>query len=173
MEIPGTRIAHFGLEIWNLAYRVLRPLEQNSDIVPKKIFQMAAWKSKMAANCFTKKFITQDWRTFLYMLNNKNSTLAYFTIAYQLSNNFVHRQQSYGTLKLGMIIALVHISKFKTEYFQNHSHFLIYYIRSSLKNFIGNTHAKYQWPWSTSESVIALFLVSGNFVVFAGNSKFL
>ena len=78
------------------------------------------------------------------MLNNKNSTLAYFTIAYQLSNNFVHRQQSYGTLKLGIIIGLVHIPKFKTEYFQNHSYFNISEIISNVRNSIGNTHAKHE-----------------------------
>ena len=78
------------------------------------------------------------------MLNRKNSTLPYFTFACQILNNFVHKQKSYGTLNLGIIIGLVHIPKFKTEYFQNHSYFNISEIISNVRNSIGNTHAKHE-----------------------------
>ena len=76
------------------------------------------------------------------MPKNKKTRTGCFTYTCKISKQYIDKQQSYGTLKNDIFIALCRFTKLKTVNFQNNRHFNILGRRKVFKNYISNAHTK-------------------------------
>ena len=76
------------------------------------------------------------------MPKNKKTRTGCFTYTCKISKQYINKQQSYGTLKNDIFIALCTFTKLKTAHFQHHQHFDILGRRKVFHNYINNTHTK-------------------------------
>ena len=76
------------------------------------------------------------------MPKNKKTRTGCFTYTCKISKQYINKQQSYGTLKNDIFIALCTFTKLKTAHYQHHQHFDILGRRKVFHNYISNTHTK-------------------------------